>query len=138
MADDTTLMGGGGYGSPRGQTTGNVYDFGTASTAVSALTNDVVIATTDNVVMVAAPAAGKTVRLWGWSTATAGSTNTKSLVANLRNTGETVNKIRLQGSLQGPQFVRLAVPVDFPNGITLNTVKTASAHNYVTLIYTSY
>jgi len=51
-----------------------------------------------------------------------------------------VNKIRVQSSLAGPQFVRLAVPVEFPDGVTLDTIKTATlgvgGNNYLTLIYT--
>ena len=110
------------------------YETGHCLTMCSALGDN--ITTSQILSVIAAPTNGRTIFLWGWVAATAGNNNTKSLVAGLRNTGESVNKIRVQSSLAGPQFVRLAVPVEFPDGVTLETTKTAGSNNYLTLIYT--
>jgi len=116
----------------------NAYETGHCLTMCSALKNG--ITTSELHPVIAAPTNGRTIFLWGWAAATAGNSNSQSLVAGLRNTGESVNKIRVQSSLPGPQFVRLAVPVEFPDGVTLDTIKTAElgvgGNNYLTLIYT--
>ena len=134
MANDTALANSS-YGFIQGGIPQNAYDWQDCTALVSGLKNSVSTSESHHAI-VAAPAAGKTLYLWGWAAATAGNATDSNLTGGLRNTGESVNKIHFQAGLQGPQLVRLAMPVEFPAGITLELSRSHSSNNWLSIFYT--
>ena len=133
MADDTTPMTGG-YGRPGGVVPGQVYDFSYANSLVSSLAAN--ISTAESVTMLAG-VANKRYQLWGYAAATGGD-GANPLLCTIDNASDDVVRQQIACSKQGPMFVRLASPIEFPVGsgiqLTTRNSKVGTVH-YVTLIY---
>ena len=128
MANDQTLALDGAYGTELRQTPLNVRQFGSLSTTA------VEVTTTDDVGLLPA-VAGRTYQLWGINL----TTKMDDAFGGHLEDSDGTEMMAADCNLQGPFFMHLEVPVDFPvgKGIQFDAVAADTAReNYVTLFYT--
>tara|TARA_R110000824_G_scaffold55773_1_gene153409 strand:- start:7 stop:405 length:399 start_codon:yes stop_codon:yes gene_type:complete len=126
MADDTTLMGGGGYGNPLRNSNTNIRNYGSLSTTSVEITS-----TADFGLLPAV--AGRQYNIWGINLTT---DNTNAFGGHLEDSAGTVMATAVC-NLNGPFFLNLEIPMSVPRGlgVQFDSVAGAASRECIALIF---
>ena len=127
MANDTALMGGGGYGNYLRESNATIRDFGELSVSAVAVTANGVNAGLKAV-------AGKTYSIWGATLTTSSTTAFGGLLEDTAGTDLMAGVC----NVNGPFAINLEVPITVTKalGVQFNSVAGHDKNSYLTLYYT--
>tara|TARA_R110000765_G_scaffold42379_3_gene89554 strand:- start:158 stop:553 length:396 start_codon:yes stop_codon:yes gene_type:complete len=126
MANDTTLMGGGGYGNPLRNTPANLRNFSPILTKPVNMGSNAVIE-------ILANAAGKQVLIWGLNL----TTDAAGAFGGILEDKDGTDLLAGVANVNGPFFLNLEIPiaVTVGKGVQFNTVAGGGTNSYATILY---